>query len=164
MQLHFTSTHRSSSKWSSATLSRNSGESQRTSYLLRIVYPLPYTEIHQRTRVITSCFRGLFTGRVSTDESFLHQLGHPHLVHSIVRPVSPRDVRISQPNFAMFDTQSHPLFHLHIGEIPHISGSVRACRSRERYCSGLPNFSGVYPILSASSIACPTFPTPLLAC
>ena len=76
----------------------------------------------------------------------------------------PHDVHISQPNFAMFDTQSHPLFHLHIGEIPHISGSVRACRSRERYCSGLPNFSGVYPILSASSIACPTFPTPLLAC
>ena len=37
------------------------------------------------------------------------------------------------------------IFHLHVGEIPHISESLRAHRSRARCCSGLPNFSDVYP-------------------
>ena len=146
MQLHFPSTHRSSSTRSSVTLSRSSGESQRTS--CRIVYPSPYTDIHQCTRVITSCFRGLFTGPRFHDESFLHQLEHPHLVHNIVRPVAPR---IPQPTFVMLNTQSHfadstvGITRNHIGEIPHISESVRTRRSRARCCSGLPNFSGVYP-------------------
>ena len=111
-------------------------------------HPFSANLLDQCTCVITSCFRGLFTGPRFHDESFLHQLEHPHLVHNIVRPVAPR---IPQPTFVMLNTQSHfadstvGITRNHIGDIPHISESVRARRSRARCCSGLPNFSGVYP-------------------
>jgi hypothetical protein len=124
-------------------------------------------------------------GRVFTEESFLFQLGtarnnclrgrrfvtrsvlghtstsdiYVRRIH--VRPVSPH-VRLPQPTL---NTQSHPAestvwitripsFHLHVGEILLISLASKV----------LPDFSGVYPNLSAPPLSPvlvvpPLFPT-----
>ena len=72
---------------------------------------------------------------------------NPHL--GLLDRYHPRDVRISQP---MLNTQSckvdrldhsYPSFHLHVGEILHISESLRAHRLRARCCT--TTYTPIYP-------------------
>ena len=108
-------------------------------------------------------------GRVSTDESFLHQLEHPHLVHNIVRPVAPHvypnplllcltrsltlQIRLLGSlvtTLARYRISQRASVHAVRGQ-----GVVPACPTSVAYTHS------IHP--TVSSIVCHTFLTPLLA-